>query len=115
MEIIPFVQSDPAPGARRIGGEAEHRFRQFLAEKSKAVQDDRAVQAEWMRFCEERRHSFLSGLLGHNRVVEKLNQRGWVTRILYGRRELLGVRNLVCCETHREALQTLFQNGMPWH
>jgi hypothetical protein len=24
----------------------------------------------------------------------------------------LGVRNLVCCETHREALETIFNHGL---
>jgi poly-gamma-glutamate synthesis protein (capsule biosynthesis protein) len=112
MDIVPFVQSAPVPGARRMAKDQEAQFRQSLNEKSKAIQDDTFVQAQWLRFCEEQKHDYLSGLLGHNRILRNLNRRGWLTRWLYGSRALLGVRNLVCCETHREALETIFNRGM---
>jgi hypothetical protein len=32
--------------------------------------------------------------------------------LLYGRRQLLGVKNLVCSETHREVIETIFNEGM---
>jgi hypothetical protein len=45
-------------------------------------------------------------------VLTKLNSSGLLTKRFYGRRQLLGVRNLVCCETHREALETIFNHGL---
>jgi poly-gamma-glutamate capsule biosynthesis protein CapA/YwtB (metallophosphatase superfamily) len=108
MEIIPFVQSDPAPGARRMSAEREKEFRSELAEKSKAVTDDTWLEAEWLRFCDKHKHAYVSGLLGHNRILRKLNATGLMERFLYGRQALLGTRNIVCCETHREAIQTIF-------
>jgi poly-gamma-glutamate capsule biosynthesis protein CapA/YwtB (metallophosphatase superfamily) len=112
MEIIPFVQSDPVPGARRMSSEREAKFRRGLEDRSKAIRDDGFVEAEWLRFCRENRDAYLSGILGYGRVRRKLNKGGWLTRLMHGKRELLGVRNLVCCETHREALETIFNNGM---
>jgi len=112
MEIVPFVQSDPAPGARRMGPEREREFRQGLDARSAAIQDDVFVEAQWLKFCAENKHAYLSGILGHNRILAKLNARGLLTRLLYGKRSLLGVRNLVCCETHREALETIFNHRM---
>ena len=112
MDLVPFAQSDPLPGARRMGETREREFRRSLAEKSATLLDDATVEAEWLKFCERRKHAYISGLLGHNRVMRKLNASGFLTRLLYGRRRLLGVKNLVCCETHREAIETIFNEGM---
>ena len=112
MAIVPFVQSNPAPGARRMDEAQEQDFRRQLAQRSAAIQDDAFVQAEWLKFCEENKHAYVSGLLGHNRILSKLNARGWLTRFLYNQRVLLGVRNTVLCETHREAIETIFNHHL---
>ena len=112
MDIIPFVQSDPMPGARRLPKEREQEFRRALEERSRAIQDDAFVEAEWLKFCQEYKYGYMSVLQGHNRVLRKLNQRGFLTRFLYGKRPYLGVRNCVCCETHREAIETIFYHQM---
>jgi poly-gamma-glutamate synthesis protein (capsule biosynthesis protein) len=112
MDIIPFRQSSPVPGARRLQGGEEQQFRGRLGEKSNAVKDDAFVRSEWLRFCESSKYDYLSSLLGHNRVLHRLNSRGLLTRLAYTRRSLLGVRNLVTCETHREALETIFKQDL---
>jgi len=112
MDIVPYLQSDPVPGARRMEEEIERHFRQSLCERSGAVQDDRYVSDQWLKFCEDRKHAYLSAVLGHNRVLRKLNGHGLLEQFFYSKRALLGVRNLVCCETHREALETIFNHSM---
>ena len=107
LEIVPFTQSDPAPGARRMDGGKEREFRAVLERKSASVKDEAFVRAEWLRYCHEKKQSYISGLLGHNRVLRKLNTNGWLDRFLHGKRAMLGVRNIVCCETHREAIETI--------
>jgi len=112
MDIVPFVQSDPVPGARRMEKSKEQEFRRSLEAKSEALKNDTVVEAEWLKFCGKSKYAYISGLLGHNRVMRKLNSYGYLTRLLYGRRQLLGVKNLVCCETHREVIETIFNEGM---
>jgi len=112
MEIVPFIQSSPAPGARRMDRSKEQELRRQLAQRSAAIRDDAWVQAEWLKFCDQNKHSYISGLLGHNRVLSKLNSRGLLTRFLYNQRVLLGVRNTVLCETHREAIETIFNHRL---
>jgi hypothetical protein len=90
----------------------EQEFRRQLAQRSAAIQDDAFVEAEWLKFCEENKHSYISGLLGHNRILSKLNARSWLTRFLYNQRVLLGVRNTVLCETHCEAIETIFNHHL---
>lgn len=112
MDIVPYVQSDPAPGARKMPPQREQQFLQAVRQKSKAIKDDAFVKAEWHRFCEQRKNSYVSTVLGHNRVFRKLNASGLFQRWLYARRDLLAVRNVVCCETHREAVETILKNGL---
>jgi poly-gamma-glutamate capsule biosynthesis protein CapA/YwtB (metallophosphatase superfamily) len=109
LSIIPFTQSDPEPGARRMQGTQGAQFLKDLQERSRKIQDPALVEAEWHAFCRKHKHSYLASLLGFNRVIRKLNVNGIVPKLLYGKRPLLGVRNLVQCETHREAIQTIFE------
>src|SRR5262249_26164693 len=112
MELLPFEQSDPLPGARKMAQAKDQAFRHAVEERSKAIVDPAFVEAEWLKFCQKEKHAYLSGLLGHNRVLTKLNASGLLTRKLYSRRQLIGVRNLVSCETHREAIETIFNHGL---
>jgi poly-gamma-glutamate synthesis protein (capsule biosynthesis protein) len=109
LEPLPVVQSDPVPGARRMEGWRAEKFLAELAVKSRAILDDDYIDREWKRFCEEREHGYLNVLLGHNRVLSRANRKGGLARLLYGKRRMLGARNVVCCETHREALETIFK------
>jgi hypothetical protein len=112
LDLIPYVQSAPPPGARRMMPEAEQRFRRAVEEKSRAIKDDTFVEAEWLRFCEARKNGYLSSLLGHNRIFRKLNARGLMLKLFYPKNSLLGVRNIVCCETHSEAIETIFSHRL---
>jgi len=112
MEIIPFTQSDPVPGARRMTGEKKRLFLQVIEERSLAIKDDTYVEREWLTFCEAHKQDYLSTVLGHGRILRRLFRFSWLTRLFYGRRELLGIRNAVCCETHREALETIFNRRL---
>jgi hypothetical protein len=112
MDLIPFTQSAPPPGAHRMSGAAAASFLRDLAAKSRAILDDEYVRAQWRQFCDERKHGYLSALMAHNRVLRRANQNGQLARVLYPRDRILGTRNVVCCETHREALETIFNEGL---
>jgi poly-gamma-glutamate capsule biosynthesis protein CapA/YwtB (metallophosphatase superfamily) len=112
IDLRPFVQSDPTPGVRHMSAERSEALLRDLAAKSRALLDDEYVSAEWKKFCEERKHAYLSVLVGHSRLVRIANRGGRLARLLYTRRGLLGTRNVVCCETHNEAIATIFREGM---
>ena len=92
MELIPFVQSQPVPGARKMnetdGQELLHR----LASRSRDLKHSDFVASEWQKYCEARRYSYISGLLGHGRILRRLNRLGFLGRWLYNRRILLGTK-----------------------
>jgi poly-gamma-glutamate synthesis protein (capsule biosynthesis protein) len=112
IEFVPLVQSGPLPGARRLDGHGADALFRDLAAKSEAILDDEHLAREWRRFCEREKHEYLSVLLAHSRLLRVANRRGHLARLLYSKRRLLGTRNLVCCETHREVLETVFKAGM---
>jgi poly-gamma-glutamate synthesis protein (capsule biosynthesis protein) len=112
MHLVPFTQSAPTPGARLMGGEPAAALLRELAAKAKAILDDDFVRAEWQRFCEEEKHGYMSVLLSHNRLLRRLNRGGFLAWLVYRKRRLLGTRNVVLCESHREALETIFKEGM---
>lgn len=107
MDLLPFRQSVPVPGARRLTGDDEMRFREGLDARSRAIADPSFVRAEWQEYCGEIRRGALSSLLGHGPILRRLNFGDWLTRRLDRSGRLLGVRNMVLCETHREKLETL--------
>jgi hypothetical protein len=110
LRFVPFVQSDSSIGARRMEQDAARTFQQSMNAKAVAIADDEYVEQEWLRFCRDREHGYLSALLGHNRVVRTANSRGLMTRLLHGRKALLQSRNVLSCETHRDAVQTLLDD-----
>lgn len=112
VEFLPFVQSDPVPGARRMAPERAAVLLAELDAKSRALLDDEYIREEWRRFCENQKHEYLGTLLGHNRLLQRANGYGLLARLAYNRRRLLGTKNVLTCETHREALETIFKEGM---
>lgn len=111
MEAIPFVQSKPAPGAHRLVGAEAQAWQERMTRLSAQVADAAWVRAQWRSWCEARRHDVLSDVLGHKRLLRWLNRRGALERWWHGRRALLGSRNMVLCESHREILETLWMPG----
>lgn len=112
MDIVPFTQSNPIPGARRMTVERDRQFLRSLEERSLAVRDDAYVEQQWIEFCETNKQSYLGTVLGHGGIMRRLNTGGWLVKLFYGKSKLLGVRNVVCCETHQEALKTIFDHRL---
>jgi poly-gamma-glutamate capsule biosynthesis protein CapA/YwtB (metallophosphatase superfamily) len=110
LEIVPFQQSTSLPGTRRMPKELESVFLRQIDSRSASVSDPLWVAKEWNSFCMSQQHDYLSTLLGYGRILSRINRSGLLQRLLYRRITLLRVRNVISCETHREALQTIFAN-----
>jgi poly-gamma-glutamate synthesis protein (capsule biosynthesis protein) len=112
MNLIPFVQSNPGPGARRMQTQQAEEFLGNLDARSRSILDDGFIREEWRRFCNKRKHSYMGTLLGHGRLVRWANRGGLLASVLYNKRRLLGTRNVVSCEAHREAIETILKEGL---
>ena len=64
--------------------------------------DDKFVAQSWAQFCRDQRHSLMSYVLGHGRLLRRLNRNGSVVRHVHGKRRLRELRNCVVSDTNRE-------------
>ncbi len=101
-EPVPYRQSNPSPGARRMSAEKEQAFLQGLAERSQAITDDRFVARQWQQFCRRQRHGLMSFVLGHGRLLRRLNRNGAVVKHVHGKQRLREIKNCVVSDTNRE-------------
>jgi poly-gamma-glutamate synthesis protein (capsule biosynthesis protein) len=99
---IPYTQSELLPGARRMSPERERTFLAGLAERSEAIRDDGFVARSWEQFCRSRQHSFMSYVLGHGRLLRRLNQNGSVVRHIHRKQRLREIKNCILSDTNRE-------------
>jgi poly-gamma-glutamate synthesis protein (capsule biosynthesis protein) len=109
LELIPCRQSDLQPGVHKMKQAEAETLVQAMAERSAKIKDPAFVKDQWRQFCNARKCSYLSRVLGHGSFLRHLNRHGDVSRYLYSRKSLLGVRNVVLCEAHREALDAIFE------
>lgn len=107
MDLIPYIQSDLRPGARRMSADEETTFTRDLQDRSARIQEEGFVEQEWRKFCQKKRHEYFSILRGHSRPVRGLNRMVHFTDWLYSRDELRRLQNTVRCEAHREVLQSI--------
>jgi poly-gamma-glutamate synthesis protein (capsule biosynthesis protein) len=99
---VPYTQSDSLPGARRMPPERERAFLQGLAERSEAIKDEAFVARTWEQFCRKQRHGVMSFVLGHGRLLRRLNRNGGVVRLVHGKQRLREIKDCVVSDTNRE-------------
>ena len=111
LELLPCEQSDLQLGVRKMKQAEAETLLQAMAERSAKITDPAFVKEQWRQFCNARKSSYLSRVLGHGLLLRHLSCYGDVSRYLYSRKALLGVRNVVLCEAHRKALDAIFQEA----
>lgn len=107
MDIVPYIQSDECPGARRMSADDEEAFRRGIQARSIRIQEEGCVEQEWRAFCMKKRHLYFSILRGHNRPMRVLNRIVRFTDWFYSRDGLRTLHNTVRCDAHREVLQSI--------
>lgn len=79
---------------------------QNFNKRSLQIKDDNFINEEYKKFSREYKSFYLSNLGGYNRVLKKINNilKGKLTKIKYTENKLLGIKNFIECEAHRELL-----------
>lgn len=108
-KFIPFEQSNGFLGAKRLDKKGEDKFLKELEERSEALKSEGFIEEMWEKTCYAERHLLMSRVLGHNRVWRVLNRKFHFSDWLYRIKTKMMVRNVVECEVHREALETLWK------
>ncbi|MGV8073270.1 MAG: CapA family protein [Syntrophobacteraceae bacterium] len=108
IELVPFEQSLHGHGACRMRQSKAQALLKAIAMRSENLHEPAFVNEQWNQFCRERRNLYMSRMLGHGRVLRRLNRHGYLVRLLYSAKSLLAARNFIQCEAHREVLETIF-------
>jgi poly-gamma-glutamate synthesis protein (capsule biosynthesis protein) len=112
IDLIPFSQSDPHPGARRLDKQRSVEFLEEIRTRSLTVTDDVFVRDQWIKFCKRNKSAYLNRVYGLNFILTKLIYRNLYARLFLNNRSLSRLQNTISCESHREVLETLLNNHM---
>jgi poly-gamma-glutamate capsule biosynthesis protein CapA/YwtB (metallophosphatase superfamily) len=107
FRLIPFVQSDSLPGARRMSEERASAFLDGFAERSRAIQDPGFVEAQWRVFCLRNERHYLNTLHGKTTLLRRIAGKLNMLHRMDSDRVRCWRLNMIHCESHREALVTL--------
>ncbi len=107
---VPYVQSEAQPGAQRMPPDRGRAFLKTLGERSRAIKEPGRVKAAWDQYCAERHHYFMSCMLGHNRLLSRLNRNKGAIARLYPEDRFMMMTNILRCAIHRETALTVLQH-----
>ena len=108
MKIIPYVQCDKLPGAKRMDSIQEDSLIRKLEQRSRHIQDDGFVVLKWLEFCAGQRCQYLKRLLLPNsRLLAYLNRKYHLCDTFVFRKKRKLLLNLTRCESHRDILETI--------
>ncbi|GIU00531.1 PGA biosynthesis protein CapA [Sulfurovum sp. TSL6] len=82
-------------------------------DRSNDIKDVENVQRLWNEYCDTHKYTFLSRLLGHNRLIRVLNRLFHFTDVFFRGHKLVMIRNLVETESHHEAIVTILRKLTP--
>jgi len=107
--LIPFEQCKNMFGVAMFTEDKEKKFISTINLRSDAILSKNFVRERWSDFCSKQSHRYLSTVLGHGRLLKRLNRNGILTRMLYSKSALVAVQNVVSCESHREVLEKILE------
>lgn len=108
FKFIPFEQSNGFIGVKKLDENKSKLMIKKLKERSTNLSDVSFVKESWGKLCLEELSVYNSRLFGHNRLLRVLNRKINFSNWLYPKWKKIMIRNVVECETHREGLETLW-------
>jgi poly-gamma-glutamate capsule biosynthesis protein CapA/YwtB (metallophosphatase superfamily) len=112
IEFLPYNQSLDSIGARRMDLQAEEFFLNEFKERSLAIEDDSFVKEQWLRYCRSKRKDYLYKIFGHNYFFKKMIQMNIFLKYLCTKNSIQKLQNAIRCESHREVIETIFDDKM---
>jgi poly-gamma-glutamate synthesis protein (capsule biosynthesis protein) len=112
FELIPFTQSPAGAGLVAMPPAAEAAFREALEARSRAMAQEGHVEASWEAYCQTRVLSLMDEVLGHGRLLRRLNRDGALLRWrgkAYHRNLLSIFQNQSMVETMNTLLKNLIR------
>jgi poly-gamma-glutamate synthesis protein (capsule biosynthesis protein) len=105
LELIPFTQSRPSPGAHRMDERRASEAASGIHQRSRLIVSEEFVQERWQEYCRDRERHYLRRLGSPNRLIRILDRMtGWIQRSYADQKHRDEHLNILRCESHREAL-----------
>jgi poly-gamma-glutamate synthesis protein (capsule biosynthesis protein) len=109
IRSIPYLQSVDRPGLQAMNALQEGEFRKALERRNEQIKSSLFVEESWKSQCAKQEAAYFSVLRGHGLAVYRLNKMLHFARRLYSRQKMAVIRNVVRCESHREAFLTMLE------
>ena len=107
FDLIPYTQCNDKPCVSICSSSL---YRDRINKINGIIQDDRLLKEEYQRFIEKKKKSLLLDLLPiHNKYLNALIRRG-IIHLPYNEKDLIRIKNKICCESHHENLIFLLNN-----
>jgi poly-gamma-glutamate capsule biosynthesis protein CapA/YwtB (metallophosphatase superfamily) len=106
---IPIHQSYGRSGVQLMLNERREEILDGFNRRSVQILDQTFVNNQWLEECRKDKYNYTSNLMGYSRLFRFLNRKLHFSNWLYGEQSKMLQRNVVRCETHKEALETIWQ------
>ena len=116
FEKIPYyhksLMNSSLSGIKKMEGAQKQSLIEFIDEKSTKI-TEQYISEEWNKFCQKNEILYLSILKGQNRILRKMFVKiPFIKKLLYSKKEKIVIKNIISCETHREALLTILKQNV---
>lgn len=108
--FIPFCQQKSGIGVKLLKGNNKISFLNDLDKRSRKLINPKFVHTNWEKHINKEKQLLYSRVLGHNKYLRFLNKKLKFTNWIFSLKLKMMIRNVVECETHREALLTILKN-----
>lgn len=112
LKLVPYIQSFNCIGARKMNEKEETIFMKGFLSRSDSIKKDDFVEEKWIQFCALKKKEYRNRVLGHNYIMKKLIRSKAFLKYFFPFDSRLRLQNTISCESHREVLETLFENEM---
>lgn len=112
FEIIPFIQCDVKPCVS-ICPEEHYNIR--IKKLNEIILEDKLLRKEYLHFIKKKKTLLLLDFMPiHNKYISALFRKEYLN-LPYKEKDLLKIKNKICCESHHENLITLLNDFYNYH
>lgn len=106
FELIPYVQCNEEPRLKKLNtNEYSHKIESI----NQTIRDDQTLEMNFDLYVKSVEKDFLYRLYSYdNRYIAALYRRGYI-KDLFAKTKIYPIKNLLCCESHKDVLERIFQ------
>ena len=105
------LENKPDGSVSLVESEVRRKILESLELQSSKIHNPEFIESEWKKFCKERESLYMPLLLGFGKNTNRLNRLlgNAIVRLLYNKRQLNVIHNIIRCDAHEEVLETILE------